>query len=384
MKLVIAAVVLAVLSLVWRPGSVFAATQVTLLRTPQGGIQPQAVVDEHGAVHLIYLKGDPAAADIYYVRQEAGRETTQPLRVNSQAGSAIAIGTIRGAQVALGKNGRLQVAWNGSQSAEPKPPQGVPMLFARMNDDHSGFEAQRNLMTITTGLDGGGSVAADPLGNVYVTWHASPMGTSGEENRAVFVARSGDVGKTFSREVPASSQSTGACGCCGMRAFADGQGNLFALYRAAGEKLNRDLMLLTSRDQASRFETVTLHKWKISQCPMSSESLTASGARILAAWETSGQVYFSVINPVTGVFSPPVAAPGSGRRKHPVVVGNHRGETLLAWVEGSGWQKGGALAWQVFDPNGRPTSEKGGGEGVPVWSLISGYARPDGGFAVVY
>ncbi len=384
MKPIIRSLILTVWSLGWLAGSASAATTVTLMRAPEGGIQPQSVVDAQGVVHLIYLKGDPKATDVFYVHQEPGQGFSTPLRVNSQAGSAIAIGTIRGAQLALGQGGRVHVAWNGSQSAAPKPEQGVPMLYARMNDTRSGFEPQRNLMTATAFLDGGGSVAADARGNVYVAWHASPLGKSGEETRAVFVARSSDDGKIFFREAQAGSEPTGACGCCGMRAMADSQGNLFALYRAAGEKMNRDIMLLTSRDHGTKFETSTLHQWKMNMCPMSSESLSESGARVLAAWETAGQVYFSAIDPVTGKSSPPVAAPGNGRRKHPVAVGNRQGETLLAWTEGTGWEKGGSLAWQVFDQNGRATGEKGSMDGVPIWSVVTAFTRSDGGFTIVY
>src|SRR5262249_43885903 len=43
---------------------------VELLRTPDGGIQPQAVVDAKGTLHLIYFKGDKAeAGDLFYVRR---------------------------------------------------------------------------------------------------------------------------------------------------------------------------------------------------------------------------------------------------------------------------------------------------------------------------
>ena len=38
---------------------------VTLMRTPDGGIQPQVAVDRKGALHLIYFKDDPAAGDIF-------------------------------------------------------------------------------------------------------------------------------------------------------------------------------------------------------------------------------------------------------------------------------------------------------------------------------
>ena len=71
--------------------------RVTVLTTPDGGIQPQAVIDALGVIHLIYFKGKPSAGDLFYVRREPGEEGfTEPVRVNSQPGSAIAVGTIRG------------------------------------------------------------------------------------------------------------------------------------------------------------------------------------------------------------------------------------------------------------------------------------------------
>jgi hypothetical protein len=40
---------------------------------------------------------------------------------------------VEGAQLALGKGGRVQVAWNGSDKATPKNPiEGSPMLSTRM------------------------------------------------------------------------------------------------------------------------------------------------------------------------------------------------------------------------------------------------------------
>ncbi|MGH9578776.1 MAG: hypothetical protein ACRD3R_15160, partial [Terriglobales bacterium] len=52
--------------------SLATAATVQLERVPDGGIQPQALVDERGAVHLIYFKGEPGAGDVYYVRRAAG------------------------------------------------------------------------------------------------------------------------------------------------------------------------------------------------------------------------------------------------------------------------------------------------------------------------
>lgn len=366
-----------------------AAPQVTTLRTPDGGIQPQAVVDGHGVVHLIYYKGDSGGGDIFYVRQGPGQETfSKPIMVNSQPRNAMSAGTIRGPQLAVGISGRIHVAWDGmgkgGTQATINGKKVTPFLYTRLNDAGTGFEPERNLITFAAGLDGGGSVAADNQGNVYAFWHASkPGNTNGEAGRAVFVAYSSDDGKTFAREKLATSKPTGACGCCGMKAFADSQGNVFALYRGASEITNRDEILLTSRNRGADFEIALEHPWKVPSCVMSSAFFSETKAGVLASWETERQVYFARVNPKTLKVSEPVSPSGSAKRKHPVAVGNAQGEVLLAWTEGTGWQKGGAVAWQLYDKAGNPT-EKGRTDGVPVWSLVSAFAKQHGGFVIVY
>lgn len=361
--------------------------RVTLLRAPDGGIQPQAAMDNSGAVHLIYYKGDPAGGDIFYVRRPPGQEDfSRPIRVNTQAGSAMAIGTIRGAQLAIGKNGRVHVVWNGGKGAPPALINGketTPLLYTRLNDAGSAFEPERNVITRVAGLDGGSSVAADAQGNVYVTWHAPiPGNTNGEAGRAVFVARSSDEGRTFSRETQAITEPTGACGCCGMKAFADSGGNVLVLYRAASESVNRNETLLVSRNHGMDFEIAYSHGWKVGICPMSSAFLSETGAGVLAAAETHGRVFFVRVDPKTGKASEPVSP--ETKAKHPVVISNARREVLFVWTEDTGWAKGGAVVWQVFNEASNPISEKGRAEGVPVWSLATAFAKPDGNFVVVY
>ena len=106
---------------------------------------------------------------------------------------------------------------------------------------------------------------------------------------------------------------------------------------------------------------------------------------VVGAWETDGQIYFTTIKPGTTEFAAPQSAPGSGKdRKHPALAVNSRGEMLLAWTEGTGWEKGGALAWQLFDKAGKPTEEKGRVDrGIPVWGLPTVVAT-DGGFTIIH
>jgi hypothetical protein len=359
-------------------------SKVTLVRTPDGGIQPQVAVGHDGTLHLIYFKGNAEAGDLFYVRRGSREESfSKPLRVNSEPGSVLAIGTVRGAHIALGKGGRVHVAWMGSGKASP-PQSPTPMFYARLTYDKTAFEPQRNVMQFAAGLDGGSSVAADESGHVYIVWHAKGD-SEGEANRRVWIALSKDEGETFSREVPAYRLPTGACGCCGMRAFADRRGTVYVLYRAASEGVNRDMFLLISEDSGQSFYGVLVHKWKINACPMSTAFLAEGDRGVLMAWETEGQVYYAGVDPTTSLMSSPIAPAGEGKgRRHPVVAGNAQGEKILVWTEGTGWKKGGFVAWQVFDKADKPTEERGQAEGVAVWSLAAAFANSDGGFTVVY
>jgi len=364
------------------------APSVSLLHMPDRVVQPQAIIDANGVVHIVAFKGEPGGGDILYWRRDAANgRLFAPIRVNSEAGSAVAMGTIRGPQLALGRGGLIHVAWNGSNQSKTKNAFGsTPMLYTRSNLERTEFEPQRNLMKVTSALDGGGSIAADPEGRVIVAWHANAEGSAdGESGRRLYVARSVDDGRAFAEERPAIDLETGACACCGTRSLADTKGNVFVLYRAATTGVHRDLYLLHSRDAGKAFVSSVIHPWRIDACPMSSESLAVGGNQIAAAWETAGRVYFARIDPVSGKASEPIAPSGGPGRKHPSVAINATGELLLAWTEGTGWQRGGNLAWQIFDREGKPIGKPGRVEGgIPVWGLPSAVALPDGSFLLVH
>src|SRR6185437_1632728 len=247
-----------------------AQPSVTPIRVPNGGIQPQVEVRD-GIVHLIYFTGDPARGDLFYVRsRDYGRTFSTPLRVNSPH-SAIAVGAIRGAQLTMGRNGRVYVAWNVSDSTR------TPMLHTRLNDAGTAFEPERNLITSAWGLNGGGTISADQQGNVYVFWHAPPAGQSpNEANRRVWMAKSSDDGKTFAPEVMAIDSSTGVCGCCGMHAFTEADGTVRVLFRTAFQDVHRDMFLLTSHDHGRTFQSANVSQWNIGACVMSAEAFAAT------------------------------------------------------------------------------------------------------------
>ena len=368
-------------------------SRVRMCRVPNGGIQPQVAVDDMGTLHLVYYTGDAYHGDLFYARSsDGGGSFSSPVRVN-EGGSAIAAGTIRGAQLALGKAGRVHVAWNGSNDEGSLNPDsgkpGAPMLYTRLDDAGSMFEPQRNLMLHSFGLDGGGSIGADKHGIVYVTWHgiaeseAKGTGKEGEARRRVWVTKSEEDGKAFSTEAKGWAQETGACGCCGMKTFVDRKGHVFVLYRSATESVHRDIYLLSSNDHGRTFQGRLLHKWNTNACPMSSMDFAEGANMIAAAWETGGQVYWTRI--IGRDTSDPIGAPGEGNgRKHPRLAVNGKGEVLLVWTEGSGWQKGGSFAYQIYNRAGRPIGEAKHFPGIPTWSFAAAVAASDNGFLILY
>jgi hypothetical protein len=332
----------------------------------------------------------PSTTGAVCTSTDGGRTFAKAIRVNSQDGSAIAAGTVRGAQLALGSGGRVHVVWNGSDRAEPKPPvnpktgrPGSPVLYSRSSTGAAAFEPQRNLITQTTNLDGGGSIAASGK-TVSVGWHAHPAsGEGGEDARRVWLAQSHDEGATFSRERAISDPATGVCGCCGLRLLASA-GDLHALYRSATSGTGRDVYALRSPDGGRTFQSRRLHPWEIGACPMTTMAI-AGRETLFHAWETDGQVYFTAVDRSERPITPAMTAPkDEARRKHPRLAVNRDRSILLVWTEGTAWARGGSIAWQVFDATGSPTSVRGSRPGLPVWGFAAAVARPDGGFTIFY
>lgn len=354
------------------------AASVRIEATPEGGVQPQVAVDAAGNTHLVYLKGDPKACDVRYVRQARGaREWSAPVPVNSETQTAVAAGTIRGAQLAVGKGGTLHVVWNGAMKPGAT---GSPLFYSRLEPGSGKFAPQRDLLGETSALDGGASVAANERGEVFIVWHGKQDASGDETARVVFVLKSTDNGATFGATEVANADYAGVCACCSLKALATPDGGLLTLYRAARDKSQRDITLLTSSGgSGAKFGHETLHPWSITRCPMSSAALLATGKGVRAAWETDDKIYSTLL-------ATPASAPveiSTGKAKHPSLAANNRGEVLAAWAVGTGWNRGGELAWTILDSAGKPTPQRGQAGGVPVWSYVAVYADANGDFVIL-
>jgi hypothetical protein len=349
-----------------------AAPRIAVMAVPDNGLQPQAVVDRGDTVHLLYFKGEPGHGDLFYARLPRGAASfTSPIRVNSEAGSAIATGSVRGGRLALGRDGWVHVAWNGNT--------GTTMWYARLSPRGT-VEPQRSIGSHHRHLDGGGSIAADAGGRVAVVWHAAGD-VDGEEHRRIYVARSTDDGARFGAET-GYAMAGGNCGCCRLDSLVDAHGDLQVLYRAASGGVHRDATWLSIHDGKSR-PPVTLQRWQLPACPMTTFALAETGGRLVAAWETAHQIYSATLDPSAMRSSSPQAMQGSGIRKHPAVAINAAGDRLFAWTEGTAWARGGSAAWELRGGDGRQLGAAADAGPVPVWGLVAAVARADGSFLIL-
>ncbi len=345
--------------------TVAAFADVRIEAVPEGGVQPQVAVDEAGTAHLVYLRGAPGASDVRYAkRPRGGKEWSAPVAVNSEPGSAVAMGTIRGAQVVAGGGGRLHVVWNGAMKPGAKHG-GSGLFYTRLLPGATEFEAQRDLMD-GGGLDGGASVAADGKGSVYAVWHGAGA-TPGDPERLVRVRKSIDHGATFS--APTIAGEPGVCACCSLRALAT-SATLTILYRDAHTVGQRDMTLLSSSDGGAKFRSESVGKWTGNTCPMSSAAML--GSRL--AWETDGKIFTALAG------REPLDL---GKGKHPSLAVNASGETLIVWTVGTGWNRGGTLEWLILSADGKPTELRGKGTGIPVWGFACAFADAAGDFVVL-
>ena len=234
------------------------STSVVVLRVPDAGRLPHAVIDDAGTVHVVYVVGEGRGGDLMYVTRGPGASTwSEPVRVNSEPGTVNGVGPIDGGQLALGRENRLHAAW-----FQRRP---IEFFYTRTNEDGNGFEPQFGVAA-GAGVEAGPSIAADRAGNVFLFWHA---GAGEDAGRSVYMAVSRDAGTNFEPVRPVNPKAAGACNCCGLRALSDAAGTVYLSYRGAGANIRRGQRLLTSRDAGRTFTDELIHPWELGACPVS-------------------------------------------------------------------------------------------------------------------
>lgn len=363
----------ALLAVGWTATERWDGVSVDVMRIPEGGRMPRAVIDTAGMVHVVYFEGVMSGGDLFYVtRSPVATSWTDPTPVNSDPRSVVGVGPIDGGQIALDGADTLHVVWFQTNPTR--------IFYTRSTDVDGQFEAQRTLWREDDGsFEASPTVATDGEGNVYVFWHA---GGVEDAQRAVHAAVSHDSGQTFGEVRRISQEGEGACGCCNMAALADMEGTVYASYRSAGDNVRRGQRLLVSRDAGRTFVDHPIDEWEIGACPVTTTTLADGPVGVRVAWENDGQVYYAPADKLDEAVVPDGIA--RFRRKNPVVAVNRREYTVLAWGDAPGLRAGGTLHWRVFDARGLPTRHQGDGATVPSGSAPTGVVRPDDSFLLLF
>jgi len=387
-----------------------ATPKVTLVRVPDGGMQPSVAVDRSGTVHLVSLVGkDMDACDIHY--RTRGKDATEfgpAVRVNSQENSATGKGAMGGPRIALGKDGTAHVVWIGSDVAEPRAKldpkprprmlkDGAPLLYSKVHEGSA--TAQRNLLTSALIVDAGPAILATPQGRVLVFANADqdlPMRNM-EATRRIFLMESTDNGDTFSAERIAQPTNNGATAQVPPVATFDSKGRLQLIYRAAGGNAVRSVCRIVSRDDGHTWQGGDVEVWRARAIPTSGLAIGVRGEALLGAWMTKEMniAVGTLGRPdqlANGVFAMPRDVGPDGPRRDPVMLVNPAGFTLVAWTtvtfpaDGAGSQEPKpSLNWQTFDAEGKLIKGASGtASDLPNGTRAAGWVDDDGSFRLIY
>lgn len=354
------------------------AEQMRVEKVPEGGVQPQVAVDGGGRVHLVYLLGEAArGCDVRYTIRRNDLGSWEPSRtVNSEARSAVAMGTIRGARLAVGLGGSVHVVWNG----RPANGKGTnsPLLYARLDPVDTVFSQQADLLAGTEALDGGADISTDGEGRVSIVWHGQRRTGTGESFRLIFARHSTDDGRTFGPLIALNEKEPGVCACCSLSARILQDGTLGVLFRGASQPDQRGMIWLT-QPPSGPASLQRLDEWKVNACPMSSAAILVMKQPLLA-WENAGRITLARppfnLNETYSLDLP--------HARHPALAQNKAGQILVACASDSGWAKAGQIEWRLLDASLKKViTSSATRTDLPVWSFPATFALPDDSFILL-
>ncbi|MEZ4703416.1 MAG: sialidase family protein [Rhodothermales bacterium] len=336
-----------------------AASTVTDALTPTTAVDP-----ETGAAYLAFFRKDGDQTNVYLARREPGASAwSEAVRVNSVPGDASPHAQAP-AQVAVGPEGHVYVAWTNAIPIEGRRFPASNLLFARSTDEGRTFNEQRAVNSdadartsshtfhdITVGRDGvvyvswldsrkrdaATAAAETPVRPAGMGEHSHHAGSSELPGTELWVASSRDGGDSFSAGTVVAG---GTCQCCRTSMAVANDGSVHIVWRHIFGENERDMAIAHSTDGGATFSApsrIHADHWEIDGCPHAGPSLVIDAqGQYHVGWYTgeptrAGIYYARSENGTT--FSEPQALVTGVGVSQVKLSGNGLPTVLVAWED---------------------------------------------------
>lgn len=256
------------------PAAPSAAITPRRVAAPGDNLKPFVLARPGGGAYLAWAQREGQRTRVLFATSRDGLTYGPPVRVSTET-MDLDLGAESGPSMAAGPDGAVYVAWvAGSWSASPAASAAPP---AAAGGGHGGGHPPRpanlNIWLARSG-DGGRTfsppvkvnddpdgaehrfptLTVDRRGTVYVAWlDKRKQNVERPDFSRVFFARSTDGGKTFGRNTDATEgQPDPICHCCKLAVAVHPREGLFIAFRNDVNDL-RDMFLVHSQDEGATF-----------------------------------------------------------------------------------------------------------------------------------
>lgn len=308
------------------------------------GKSPKILTRRQHGMFVVYSKpSGERGADLWMqTTPDLGDSFTDPIRVNDIAGEVSDHGE-NSAQL-LGSPGEreLYVVWN---ARDPKQPSGSLIRFAKSDGMNVRFGPAVTLnddnLPVSHSFQG---AAVGPDGAIYVAWLDGRERASGknmEGTSAIYLARSTDGGKTWSKNLRVAGN---VCPCC-RASIGFAKGNVIVAWRGVEKGDLRDITIAVSADKGETWsapKVAARDGWRMNGCPHVGPALASIGDTLALSWFTEANdqpsVYYAESRDGGVTFTPKrKISDNAVDPTHPALVtdGKKFGVVFQARAEGS-------------------------------------------------
>lgn len=349
-------------------------TPVRISSEGSNAAEPAVAVGSDGTAYVAWVEHRGKEADVMLSHTDGeGKSLGASVRVNPVAGQATAW---RGDQptVVVSPDQTVFVGWTARVESESG--HATDIYLSASHDRGQTFSAPVKVNDDPKPVGHGMhalTIAKD--GRIYVAWlddrnvievplkdmkmDAATKSAHTESNREVFMASSGDGGRTFS---PNQRVATNVCPCCKVALATGSDGRVYVSWRQVLPGDFRHIAVASSTDYGKTFSSAVIvsdDRWVLAGCPVSGATLSiADDGVVQVLWYSEGQngqtgLYWSVSRDHGATFGPRQLLAAGTTSGTPVLIGDGNALTAI-WQDAEKNNQGVMIARNFSGATGSP------------------------------